>query len=154
MNRKIAAVIVLSAACGRAPPLRSIDPSGVAVDAGRLAKPNHCTVAFGGPDCCAADGRRTTQATCVDNEYACGTGTICSCADMPQTFHCSDFCGSDAYVSPICGSAGWQCPAGLIATSDCPPGTCWGEPGDACVSQCVDGVWVCETDDGGTHDPI
>jgi hypothetical protein len=134
--------------------LRSIDHPGVAFDAGRPARPDTCTVAFGGPDCCAEDGRRTGAAVCSEGEYVCSAGAVCSCGAEPQTFHCTDFCGSDAYVSPLCGATGWVCSPGLIATSSCPPDTCWGEPGDLCAApRCVDGAWVCEPDDGGVRDP-
>lgn len=148
-------LLLLLAACGRYQPLRIVDPSGVQVDAGTLPKPSQCTVAFGGPSCCGADGRRAGTADCVDGEYECAPGTaVCECGGQPQEFHCADFCGSDAYVEPSCGGSGWICPVGLIATSTCPANTCWGEPGDLCLSPaCVDGRWTCAGDDGGVHDP-
>jgi hypothetical protein len=147
--------LLLLLACGTDYPLRSIDPPGVAVDAGHLPKPNHCTVAFGGPDCCGSDGRRTGAAACVDGEYVCSGSAVCACGGEAQTFHCTDFCGSDAYVSPICSSGGWICPGSLITTSSCPAGTCWGEPGELCAApQCIDGSWVCAGDDGGVRDPV
>ena len=151
----LAAAAVTFAACGRDHPLRSIDSSGVAVDAGQLPKPDNCTVAFTGPDCCDAAQQRLGSAACVDGDYVCTSGEICGCHGQAQTFHCSDFCGSDAFVSATCGGAGWICPPGLIETSSCPPDTCWGEPGDLCLAaRCVEGRWVCENDDGGTQDPI
>jgi predicted small lipoprotein YifL len=154
--KRLATVLFLitAAACGRAPPLRSIDASKVIVDAGQLEKPSQCNVAFGGPQCCGPDNRSVGTAACIDGDYVCTTGVICGCGGQPQTFYCSDFCGSDAYVNPVCGGSGWICPGGLIQTNQCPANTCWGEPGDLCqLPQCVNGAWSCESD-GGINDPV
>jgi hypothetical protein len=146
-------LLLLVCACGRHQPLRNVDPPGVRVDAGTLPKPSECTIPFGGPSCCGSDGRRVGSADCVDEQYVCSAGAVCSCEGQPQTFHCSDFCGSDAFVDPVCGAGGWFCPSGLKSTADCPAGTCWGEPGDLCPAVCVNGVWTCDDTDGGIRDP-
>jgi hypothetical protein len=149
-------VILVLSACGRVTPLRTLEPEGATAvarhDAGATAPPSGCDVAFGGPDCCAGDGTgaRVTSATCQAGSYVCSQGAVCSCHGQAQTFFCTDFCGSDAFVEPTCGAAGWLCPSGLIETSSCPKGTCWGEPGEGCLAVCRDGEWTCEPLDGGT----
>ena len=155
MHRGLLLLPIALAACGRHPPLRVIEPGPARVDAGHVTRPpSGCTVAFGGPSCCAPDGRRVSSATCVNDDYVCSEGSICECVGEPQDFYCSDFCGSDAYVDPICGAAGWVCPAGLTPTNACPAGTCWGEPGGLCIApQCVNGAWTCASEDGGINDP-
>lgn len=96
-----------------------------------------------GPDCCTG-GARVASASCVDGAWACGAADFCTCEGVPQDFQCSDFCGSDAFVPPICANGHWICERPFFETSQCGPDTCWGEPGDCCgAPSCVDGGWVC-----------
>ncbi|MBK7865053.1 MAG: hypothetical protein IPJ65_41930 [Archangiaceae bacterium] len=149
--------LLLAISCGRSyPVIGTVSPPSLTLDAGRIepdAGPTGCNVPFGGPNCCDSAGTHVGGATCTADRYTCTTGTVCACAGEPQAFYCSDVCGSDAYINPTCGAAGWFCPSGLIKTTDCEPGTCWGEPGDACQTRCVDGRWSCVDTDGGTDDP-
>ncbi|MEW5741128.1 MAG: hypothetical protein AB1938_19555 [Myxococcota bacterium] len=109
-------------------------------DAGVVLPCNHVPV---GPDCCAG-GRRVTSASCVDDAWVCTQGAFCTCEGQPQTFQCSDFCGSDAFLPPVCRNGQWMCERPFIETTLCAPDTCWGEPGDCCgAPSCVDGGWVC-----------
>lgn len=95
-------------------------------------------------DCCGSAGQRLSSATCTAQGFTCEMGQICQCAGKPQTSVCADVCGSDSYIGPECTAQGFQCPSGLIETSSCPKGTCWGEPGDCCLDpRCENGAWVC-----------
>ncbi|GMU62838.1 MAG: hypothetical protein AMXMBFR34_46010 [Myxococcaceae bacterium] len=96
-----------------------------------------------GPDCCAG-ATRVSSATCVDGAWACTQGSFCACEGQPQGFQCTDFCGSDAFVPPVCRNGQWICERPFVETTLCAPDTCWGEPGDCCgAPSCVDGGWVC-----------
>ena len=138
--------VVVLVGCGRA---GLVAPVSLRSDGGALrpsvpdAGGRACVDAPFGVDCCA-NGQRVTGARCVDGAQVCDVGEICACAGEAQTFNCVDFCGTDAVTGPSCVNGAWQCATGLMKTSDCASGTCWGEPGDCCVEPaCVDGAWSC-----------
>jgi hypothetical protein len=70
-------------------------------------------------------------------------------------YACADVCGSDIIAFPSCVDGAWQCvPPMSLRTDECPPGTCWGDPGEcACCANngggepvpadCMDGEWFC-----------
>lgn len=139
-------LVVALAGCGRA---SLLTPLSVRADAGGRISitadggARTCDDAPFGVDCCV-NGQRVTSASCVDGAQVCEAGEPCSCAGVAQTFNCVDFCGTDAVSAPVCRFGQWQCASGLMKTSDCPRGTCWGEPGDCCAQPaCVDGAWTC-----------
>lgn len=141
--------------CDRATGLRTIEPVIVLVghpstsDGGTVGATDAgtaCTLPFGGPDCCGDTNQRVGEATCTGAEYVCGAGSLCSCAGSAATFHCVDVCGGDGFVSAVCLGSEWGCPQGLIKTSDCEPGTCFGDPGECCIApHCEAGQWTCES---------
>lgn len=146
--------LLLATACPQVPVSQPIRPTlHLAVDGGfdggvdgGFTQPPTCTLPFGGPDCCSSAGARVGGATCTTSGYVCSEGTLCLCNGTSAGFHCIDACGTDAFVSATCGTSGWQCPTGLIKTTDCPAGTCFGEPGDCCIGpHCVDGQWTCDS---------
>jgi len=147
-------LVLLVAGCGRSIGLRPIDKPpvtviGISADAGTvdagIAALVSCSLPFGGPDCCGSTNARVGSASCSDGGYVCEAGALCACQGAPAAFHCVDVCGGDAYTGAVCTLAGWACPQGLIKTSDCPAGTCFGEPGDCCIgAQCNLGAWTCQ----------
>lgn len=121
-------------------PLSATGDAGVDLDAG-VALP--CGNTPIGPDCCA-NGARVSSATCEAGAWTCGGAAFCTCEGVPQTFSCTDVCGSDAFLSPVCANGQWSCARPFIETTLCAPDLCWGEPGDCCgAPSCVDGGWVC-----------
>lgn len=146
------AVVLLLIGCGRDVPERLLPDAGgetrdagFAVDAGPSVGAG-VEVSCGapvGPDCCSA-GRRSGGASCVDGAWVCAPDDFCRCGGAPQPGSCSDACGSDAFVSPVCLDGAWRCPDGTIATDGCGPDVCWGLPGDCCIDpSCVSGRWAC-----------
>jgi hypothetical protein len=121
---------------------------------------------FGG-SCCDASGNPVASVECVDGKPTCTTGSFCRCGDDLETFSCTDFCGSDEFLSPSCVAGKWQCPGEVpVHTDQCPAGTCWGLPAECCDApghyiniECHDGAWFCPGkwcylyDDGGTPPP-
>jgi hypothetical protein len=141
-----ALVVVVLSSCGRA---GLVAPLSVRGDAGAFmvtspdAGARRCDDAPFGVDCCV-NGQRVGAARCIDGAQVCEAGDLCTCEGAAQTFNCVDFCGTDAVTGPVCVSGAWQCASGLMKTSECASGTCWGEPGDCCVQPaCVDGAWTC-----------
>jgi hypothetical protein len=159
MKRSVLGVLMAAVACVQEPALRPIVPrltievaevDGGAPDAGASDAGNPsafvCALPFGGPDCCGASGARVGSASCSDAGYRCQMGSACTCLGTVAPFHCVDSCAGDAYVGAVCGPSGWGCPQGLIKTSECAEGTCFGEPGDCCVgARCVSGEWTCRS---------
>lgn len=149
--------LLLASACGRTTLARCENcvfaPPSIA-DAGRPIAPDAgqprdagiqlaCDGRPTGPDCCEG-GRRVTSASCLADRWVCERGAYCECGGAPQGFSCSDFCGSDIIQPPACISGRWACGGGLVETSSCSPGTCWGFPGDNCLdAECVAGRWLC-----------
>lgn len=141
LRLQVTALLALGA-CGRT---ASIDAGVTAPDAAIVLRGDAGAAACTpfGVDCCR-DGQRVTSASCVDGAAVCGDGAFCTCGGEAQTFNCVDFCGTDAVAGPMCENGVWRCERGLMPTSDCPPGTCWGEPGDCCRNpRCVNGAWEC-----------
>ena len=134
-------------------PLGGVDGAGLA-DGGTGALA--CTAGQLPPACCDGAGQRVGTASCGSaQKWSCAQGALCTCGGVAATFVCSDFCGSDAYVDPLCDGSAWRCPQGTPVRSDtCPAGTCWGEPGDCrcCANNgagprvpavCDNGTWGC-----------
>ncbi len=139
--------------CGRLSGVTPIEPrlAVIGVDAGHVEDggvptSSMCSLPFEGPDCCGDTGSRVGSAQCSDQSYVCETGTLCTCLNAAAGFHCVDVCGGDAFVSATCSATGWTCASGLIKTSDCPAGTCFGDPGECCIGpQCLQGQWTCQS---------
>lgn len=145
MDLRLQVTLLLAlGACGRT---STVDAGVVALDASvvvpRDAGLTACEAAPFGVDCCR-NGQRVTSARCVNGAQVCDDGAPCSCGGVAQTFNCVDFCGTDAVSGPECVNGVWRCASGLISTSTCPAGTCWGLPGDCCQQpRCEAGEWKC-----------
>ena len=114
-----------------------------------------CREAPFGLPCCDEAGARLGGSECIDGAQVCHSGSLCECQGLPIRFGCSDFCGSDIAGEAECTQDGWLC-TGITShpTDECPPDTCWGEPGEcACClddghgnpvwPDCVEGEWTC-----------
>jgi hypothetical protein len=100
---------------------------------------------FSGPSCCGAQGQRIGSADCKAGQWLCeAPGALCLCDGKPQAYSCSDLCGSDVFFEPTCEGGAWTCGPGKVKTSDCPPGTCWGEPGQCCDESGTPVAPVCD----------
>ena len=127
------------------PDARAAD--GAPVDATQGGCPG--SFPFVGPDCCDSRGQRLGSAECSGSTWQCeAPGSLCLCQGRAQDSGCTDACGSDAFDSLQCEGNAWVCGPGMIKTSDCPPGTCWGDPGPCCDEGgnpvnlvCQDGKW-------------
>lgn len=142
-----AVALLAFVACGRTEfitlRLPVADAGVTAVDAGVDAGVTRCLSSPFGVDCCR-NGQRVTSAFCLEGRSVCSTGDVCTCNGVEQSFMCVDFCGTDAVAGPDCVNGVWRCANGLQRTTDCPVGTCWGDPGECCSRpRCVDGEWTC-----------
>jgi hypothetical protein len=116
--------------------------------------------------CCDANNMPKASPTCDEHGgWVCPPDTsLCRCGDDLETFGCTDFCGSDEFLSPECVNGKWTCDGATPVRTDlCKAGTCWGLPAECCdldghysQIECHDGQWSCPGKwcylfDGGVH---